>query len=207
MLHQLNRLSQRLRLLATKALVDSVDDSTPIQLLKVLGLEGEVDDAIERIQEYGFSSVPPKDSEVLLTEVGGSRDNMVVTATDSHDYRPMGSESGEVVVYSQYGQTVHLKADGSAVVTASQGAVTLAADAGSITIQGNNVTVDGNLTVTGTTTFSGAVTMAQTLAVTGAVTMLATLTVTGILTSLVTGLVTLGAHTHAALNAPPTPGS
>lgn len=166
----------------SKALIDTTDDTTPIQTCKVSSLDSEVFDGIERIQEYGFSSVPPKDSEAVIVEVGGARDHLLVIATDSHDHRPAGGQPGEVQIFSQYGQVIKLAKDGSVTISTPSGQ-------GAVTIQ-------GNLTVTGTSTFIGTATFQAALTA---------LTVTaGLIPSLAVKLLT---HVHPGTGAPPTPGS
>lgn len=216
MLRQVNtafaNLSQRVRLAITKALVDAVDDTTALQLLKIRALDSEVLEAVENIQQYGFSSVPPKDSELLVAEIGGSRDHLVAIASDNSAGRPTGSESGEVSVWSEHGQRIYHKADGSTVIEAAEGLVRIQAKSGAIEINNGNITVEGNLTVTGSTTLQ------STLTCVGAATFSSVITAVGNIISaalvqgltvaaLATGLVTLSAHTHAAPNTPPTPGT
>lgn len=98
-----------------KALVDSVDDDNPIQLLKITGVENEVIDGVERVQNYGLTSNPPNGSEVMTVFVGGSRDHGVAVSVDCGKFRVVGLKSGEVCVYSQFGQTILLDENGETV--------------------------------------------------------------------------------------------
>lgn len=190
----LSSLSQRLRLVVSKAILDVVDDSTPLQTCKIGLYDDEVDEGVERIQEYGFSSVPPKGSEAVAFEVGGSRDQLLVLGTDSHDFRPVGGLSGEACMYTQFGHLIKLASDGSVMITTpgSQG----------------QVMIDGNLTVTGTSTFTGAVSMLSTLTVVGDLLCQAALTGLTVTAGLIPAIaVKLLTHVHAAVGSPPTPGS
>lgn len=120
MTDNLDRLKHRVQMVLGKALIKDVDDSGEIQLVKVEGFSGEIQDGLERIQEYGVSSNPPVDSEAVVAYMGSSRDHGVVIATDSGAYR-VSSDSGEVVIHSQFGQTILLKNDGSVEITAPGG--------------------------------------------------------------------------------------
>ena len=75
------------------------DDSTARQLLQVEGLAGEVLDGVERMQEYGFTSVPPEGAEVLLVAPGGMRQHPIAVAVEDARRRPTGSGAGTVIVY------------------------------------------------------------------------------------------------------------
>jgi phage baseplate assembly protein V len=108
-------IGQQLRLIVTKALIDSVDDTTAIQLLKIRVLDSEVFSNIERVQNYGLTSNPPKDSEVVVLENGGSRDNLIAIVCDNSQSRINNLESGEVCLYSENGQKVHLNKFGDTI--------------------------------------------------------------------------------------------
>jgi phage baseplate assembly protein V len=116
-----NRIAIRVKTAIGKALIKAVTDTDEIQLVKIAGISGEVQDGIERIQNYGMSSNPPVDSEAVAVCVGGSKDHTVVLAADSGAYRVTGLATGEVVVYSQFGQEILLKTDGSVEITAPAG--------------------------------------------------------------------------------------
>lgn len=112
----ISRVAQSIRTFLVKALLKSVDDTTKIQLVRVGALENEIFDSVERMQDYGFSSNPPINSEVLLGEIGGSRDHPIVVKVDSAAYRPKNLIAGEVIVYSQHGQRLLLTSTGQIYV-------------------------------------------------------------------------------------------
>ena len=115
------RVAHRIKTAVYKALIRAVVDTGEIQLVKISGLSGEVQDGIERIQNYGISSNPPLGSESVVACIGGSKDHVVVIATDSGAYRVKALNSGEVVIYSQFGQQILLKSNGSVEITAPAG--------------------------------------------------------------------------------------
>lgn len=118
-LERLNRwiapLRQKVAMLLSKAIVDSIDDSTKLQLVKMAILKDETQDGVERVQNYGFTSYPHSGAECLVGFMGGNRDNGIVIAIDDSRYRLNLSE-GEVAVYDSKGSKVHLKSDGTIVV-------------------------------------------------------------------------------------------
>ena len=111
----LERVKNRVNMMLGKALLAAVDDAGDIQLVKVAGLAGETQDGIERLQDYGLSSSPPKNSEALVVYLTGNRDHGVVIVCDSGEYRVNQLESGEVVLYSKFGQTILLDKNGDTV--------------------------------------------------------------------------------------------
>jgi len=199
---------QRMRLMVAKALLLSVDDSSRIQLTKVSGLSGEIYDRVERLQNYGFSSVPPVGSESLTFEVGGSQDHLVTTFCDSSTLRPTGSNPGESLQWTQYGHRVHCKADGSLSVHAPVGPVSITTNTCGVELNAGRVTINGDVTVTGTLTCNGAASFASTLAVAGKLTCQAIIQGALVIAGLVAGTtVSLLTHVHASSGAPPTPGT
>lgn len=106
MLDQIRSVSNRLRLSIAKALIQSVDDSNALQLLELKVFKDEVIGNIERIQNYGFTSNPPKNSETVVAEVAGARDNLIALVVDSAANRIKNLLAGEVAFYSQYGQVI-----------------------------------------------------------------------------------------------------
>lgn len=106
------RIMNRLRLLATRGVLSSVDDETGVQNVKVTLLGTEVRDKVERFQRFGFSSNPPKGSECLAIAVGGNRDHLIVIAEDDRGSRISDTASGESVQYGEDGQTITCKTGG-----------------------------------------------------------------------------------------------
>ena len=99
-----------------KGLVDSVNDAGAIQTIKISGLENEVLDGIDRIQNYGMTSNPPKGSEVVAVFMGGSREDGIAVAVDCGEYRITGLQTGEVCVYSKHGNTILFNTAGQLVL-------------------------------------------------------------------------------------------
>jgi phage baseplate assembly protein V len=90
-----------------------VADSGGLQVLQLGVLDGETRDGVERVQQYGFTSVPLSGAEAVVLFVGGRRDHGLVVAVDDRRYRLRDLAPGEVALYASAGQRMHLKADGS----------------------------------------------------------------------------------------------
>lgn len=109
-------LGRRLRLMVDRALVRIVTDSLGRQNLQVQSLADETDDDVERFQNYGFSSVPPRGSEAIVVAVGGRRGGLVAIAVEDKGSRPRDGEEGDVILYHQEGHVIVLKKDGLAEI-------------------------------------------------------------------------------------------
>lgn len=106
----LNPWKRRILLMVGKAIITAVKDDDKLQVLQVSLMKDELKGDVERIQEYGFTSHPPNDSEAVVVCVGGDRSNMLVIATDSSTYR-LKLEKGEAALYDNKGQYIKLKTD------------------------------------------------------------------------------------------------
>jgi phage baseplate assembly protein V len=93
------------------ALIKSVEDGGKIQLLKLNMYQDETKDKVERIQEFGFTSNPPDDSEAVVLFIGGNRSHGIVVATDGSKYRIKNLERGGVALYNSNGDKVVLTKD------------------------------------------------------------------------------------------------
>lgn len=96
----INPLKSRVESMIQKAIITAVDDSTKIQLVKIISMKGQESAFVERIQQAGFTSVPLEDSEAIIVSVGGLRDNLIVIGTDASEARPGGLAAGEVCIYN-----------------------------------------------------------------------------------------------------------
>lgn len=109
----------RLANLVSRAVLRRVDDSKRMQLVQLTALEGETRADIERVQQYGFTSVPKEGAEAVAVFPGGDRSLGFVIATDDRRYRLTGLQAGEVALYTDQGDKVVLERGGTIRVTAS----------------------------------------------------------------------------------------
>ncbi|SAI74562.1 phage baseplate assembly protein V [Bordetella ansorpii] len=102
----------RLRLAIARALIGGVDDAGGLQTMQVRIQAGVVRDRVERFQQYGLTSVPYDDAESVALSVGGSTNHVIVISVDDRRYRLRGLSEGEVALYDDLGQVVHLTRGG-----------------------------------------------------------------------------------------------
>jgi len=112
MIDEIYRILQPIRRQIThivrKAILSAVDDSTNLQLIKIQLGSKDTKDRVERLQDYGFTSVPEPGAECLALFIGGSRDNGIILAVDSSEYRKKGLQPGDVAMYHKSGDFIHL---------------------------------------------------------------------------------------------------
>jgi len=124
------------------------DDSKGIQQLQVLLLADELH-TVDRVQNYGFTSVPLPGAEGVFLSVGGSREHGVIIAADDKRYRLKNLASGEVAMYTDEGDKIHFKRGGIIEINASNAVNIIAASKVSVTAPDAEVNCD-NATVTAT---------------------------------------------------------
>jgi len=107
----LGPLARRLRLMASRAVLSLISDAPGVQVVQVRLLDGEVRGGIERMQNYGFTSVPLPGAEGVYLSLGGDRDHGVVIVADDRRYRVKGLAAGEVAIYDDQGQKIVLYRD------------------------------------------------------------------------------------------------
>ncbi len=102
-------LKRRVMLMVGRAVLCAVNDDTKMQRLQVSLLEGELCDQVERLQQYGFTSHPHPGAECAVVFIGGNRDHGLVIAVDDKRYRLKSLKRGEVALYTDEGDKIHLK--------------------------------------------------------------------------------------------------
>lgn len=118
----------KLRLMVARGVVNLINDAGGLQQLQVEALDSEPLDGVERVQNFGMTSHPPRGSMPVLVAVAGSRDHMVAVAVDSEDHRPRGLQEGESAMYNAHGVKLLFDQDGNAtlncknfIINASEG--------------------------------------------------------------------------------------
>jgi phage baseplate assembly protein V len=104
-------LGRRVQMMVARGVIGAVNDRLKLQGVQIELLDGEVQDDAERFQNYGFSSVPHAGAEAVAVFAGGLRSHALVIAVDDRRYRLTGLSDGEVAVFDDQGQVVHLKRD------------------------------------------------------------------------------------------------
>jgi len=158
-------LQRRIMLMIGRASIKSADNGTA----QVGVLEGEVRDKVDRMQEWGFSSVPEDDSDAVIVFVGGNRDSGVVIASGNRKQRP-DLKKGETAIWTKdvlikIDKDKKIKITGAAEVEFKEGKFKIT-DASSIELNGDskrlvtwgelNTALSSFLTSLGLTLASGA---------------------------------------------------
>lgn len=101
--------------LAFRALLTGLDTAPPVALFQADALAGERIVDNELMQHYGFTSAPPAGTMAIILPVGGKTAHGVAIATEHGTYRLKALDGGEVAIYDDQGQKVHLTRDGIVV--------------------------------------------------------------------------------------------
>lgn len=160
-------LERRVMLLVSRAVLRLVDDEPGIQRVQLDLLAGETRAGVERLAEYGLTSVPLEGAWGLALAVGGNRDHLLVIATEDRRHRLTGLAPGEVALYSSAGQRVHLKASGEVEIQVPDGAQVRAVSPVGVRLEAPLATVTGDLVVEGALSVAGTAAVAQATTVGG----------------------------------------
>lgn len=131
---------RRVALMVSRAVIVMVNDSLKMQGVQVNLMAGVTRDGVERFQNYGLTSNPHPGAEAIVVSVGGNQDHGIAIAVDDRRYRLTGLAEGEVALYDDLGQKVHLTRTGIMVHSTL---ITL--DAPTVHITGN-LNVDQSIT-------------------------------------------------------------
>lgn len=93
-------IKSRLLLLLGRGIIKAIDETGGLQKLQCSLLNGETTNGIERMGEYGLSSYPLPDGEVLVGFLGGNRDHGIVVATEDRRHRIKHTNEGDVAIYT-----------------------------------------------------------------------------------------------------------
>lgn len=107
----LEPIRNRIRMMFARCIVSLINDSTNMQIVQIKVGKNEVQDDIERVQDYGFTSVPRPGSEALMGFLNGNRDHGIAIKIDDSRVRIKDLESGEVAVYNYTGVKILMKDD------------------------------------------------------------------------------------------------
>lgn len=110
----LDPVRRKLRLIVSRAILTApADDSTGCQRLDLALLADEERTGVERVQNYGLTSVPPEGAEAACLSIGGVREHMIAVAVDSPAHRPTELKLGEVALWTlKHGLRVVCSDDG-----------------------------------------------------------------------------------------------
>jgi phage baseplate assembly protein V len=128
-----------------------------IKIFTAAGRSGETFTKREYMQHYGFTSRPLSGAEGIIINEGN---HIVMIASDDRRYR-IGLEEGEVALYDDLGQKVHLTRQGitveSPMAIAAEAPVITATASKSITATAPAIALNGEVTVTGNVSVTGGI--------------------------------------------------
>ena len=157
-----NRLIQpfhrRIMLMIGRAVLTVVDADRKTQLIQVEALDGEVIDAFEHIEPYGYTSHPRPGAEAILVSVGGMRQHSVAVVVGDKRYRIQGLSEGEVCIYSDEDEDSnrHRITMKRGRVVEVEGATIRLSASGSVVMEGSDISLSGNVSIgSGSLTHNG----------------------------------------------------
>lgn len=143
--------------------------------LQVQLQDNYVQDELEHLEPYGFSSEPhcDKQTDAMVAFLGNQRGHGIVLSVTDRRYRITQMKTGEVCIYDDKKRHVYLKQDGIEIdgadspitvkttnsVKAVVGRDLIATVSGNTTLTCPQVTIQGNLTVTGAIIGQGGLTI------------------------------------------------
>lgn len=139
-------LKRRVQMMVGRCVLNLVDDAVPIQKVQITILDSEIHDQVERLQNFGFSSVPLAGARGVTLAIGGDRAHQVIVAVDDGRHRPTDMEPGECAMYNSHGVTLKFLADGSAVLVCD---TLLVQAATKVRLETPLLEVTGDITATG----------------------------------------------------------
>lgn len=189
-----------IRSILGRGVLSASNEDTKLRSIDAEYLPGEILEGIEHFEPYGFGSRAFAGSEVLSVFFNGDRSHGVVLVTADRRYR-LKLEEGEVAVFDDQGQKVHLKRDGILIstpknLTATVGGSFDATVTGTSKIKTQALTIDSpDTTVTGNLTVQKLITGTGGMTISGGdgATVDGSLTTTGDVTA---GSISLQNHTH-----------
>lgn len=146
-------LARKLRLLATRAIVRVIDPAAMLQALQVEALADELLDDVEHLEPYGHTAHPHPGAEAVVLNLGGNRSGAVVIAVADRRYRLKGLAAGEVALYDDLGQKVHLTRAG--IVVDGAGLPVIVTNTPGVTLDTPTTHMTGNLNVDGSIVAQG----------------------------------------------------
>lgn len=110
-------IKRRITNMIVRVTIAAVSSALKTQRVQIGALAGEGKTDIEHFEAYGHTSNPHPGAEGLGLFFGGDRSHGAVICVGDKRYRLTGLKSGEVALYDDLGQVVHLTRDGISVAT------------------------------------------------------------------------------------------
>ena len=198
---------QRIKALLGRGTLIRTDEAPMMRTVQSEFLKGDVRDGIEHFEPYGWTSRAKPGAETLGGFFNGDRSHGVIIVTADRRYR-LHVEEGEVAIFDDQGQKVHLKRDGIEFVTGKNLTATVGGDvtetvsgsvtatvSGEVKLKAAKVTIDAPVEITKTLTVAQLISGSGGMTVSGGsgAAVDGSLTTTG---DVVAGGISLQGHTH-----------
>lgn len=102
-------LSMRIRNMLARCVIKAINDDHKLQTATISILKNELKGNVEVFQLYGLDVNPPADTEAVVVCPNGDRSSAIVLAMGDRRFRITGKKSGEVAIYTDEGDYIHLK--------------------------------------------------------------------------------------------------
>lgn len=126
-------LKRRISGMIVRVTVSMVSSALKTQRLQLNALGGESKDSVEHFEQYGYTSCPFPGAEGIGLFLGGDRSHGVVICVGDKRYRLQALQAGEVAMYDDLGQVVHLTRDGIKITSPKD-----------VELRGRNVRIHGD---------------------------------------------------------------
>lgn len=105
-------LARGLQNMFSRGVVSAVNSALKMQTVQIQLLTSEGKDNVEHFEPYGYTSHPQVGAEQVTGFVEGDRSHGIVLIVADRRYRLTGFAAGEVAIYDDQGQKVHLTRNG-----------------------------------------------------------------------------------------------
>lgn len=113
-------LARGLQNLFSRGVVSAVNSALKMQTVQIQLLTGEGKDNVEHFEPYGYTSHPHVGAEQVTGFVEGDRSHGIVLIVADRRYRLVGLAPGEMAIYDDQGQRVHLTRHGIVIMGAGK---------------------------------------------------------------------------------------
>lgn len=113
-------LARGLQNLFSRGVVSAVNPDAKMQTVQIQLLTGEAKDNVEHFEPYGYTAHPHVGAEQATGFVEGDRSHGIVLVVADRRYRLTGLAAGEVAIYDDQGQRVHLTRNGIVIMGAGK---------------------------------------------------------------------------------------
>lgn len=132
--------------LIVRGRLTGADGSRKMRTIQAETMAGDLRDDVEHFEPYGFTSEPKVGAEPIVLSLDGDREHSIAICVADRRYRLTGLKSGEVAVYDDLGQKVHLTRSGIEIETAKTLSITAAAG---VKVTAPTAEFSGKVTVAG----------------------------------------------------------